>query len=127
MRDCLLRFLRRSERGLAAESAALAAFRGMLLDEIPVDLESKAGLVGDREVAVMQMRMLGEEPVMQRVGLAAAMRLDAERAARRRQHKMTMDFRRGVRREDRAVLLGQGGDAQRLGEAAGGLRRTGRT
>ena len=67
----------------------------------------------------MQMGVLGEEPVMQRVGVAAAMRLDAERAARHRQHEMPVDFGRGMRGEDRAVLLREIGDAQRLGKTAG--------
>jgi len=49
--------------------------------------------------------------------------LEPEGAARHRQHQMPMQLGRGVRREDGAVLLGELGDAQHLGEAPGAGRK----
>jgi hypothetical protein len=67
-----------------AERAPLLTRRRVFGDKLPVDLEPEAGLVAGDQLAVVQMRVLVEEPVMQRVGVRPAMRLDPERAARHR-------------------------------------------
>ena len=66
--------------------------------------------------------MFAEKAVGERVGLGPAVQFDAEGAARQGEDEMPVQFGRGVRRDDRAVLLGQCGNAQRLGKA-GGARR----
>jgi hypothetical protein len=61
-----------------AERASLAALGGEFFDKLPVDFETEAGLVADDQLAVMQVRVLLEQAVMQRVGVGPAMRLDPE-------------------------------------------------
>ena len=50
------------------------------------------------------------------------MRFDAPGAARQGEDEVPVQFRRGVRRDHDAVLLGERGNAQRLGEAGGAGR-----
>src|SRR6516162_2280360 len=61
--------------------AAIYLFQTVLVDKTPIDLEAKAGLGADNEMAVVQFRVFTEEPVGQRVGLGPTMRFDAKRAA----------------------------------------------
>jgi len=73
-------------------------------------------------MTVAQLRVLAEETEGQRIGLRSAVGFDAKDAARQRENQMTMQLRRGMRRDHRAVLLRQLRDAQRFGET-GGARR----
>jgi hypothetical protein len=66
--------------------------------------------------------VFAEEAVGERVGLGPAVRFDAEGAARQGEDEMPVQFGCGVRRDDCAVLLGQSGNAQRLGKAGGSRR-----
>src|SRR5258708_39370229 len=109
-------------RRSSAKRPAFSSFGGIFRDEIPIDYEAKAGLIAYNKLPVVQMRVLAEQAEMQRVGFRTAMRLDPKGAARHRQHEMTVDFGRSVRRDDGAVLLGELGDAQRLGKAGGAGR-----
>src|ERR1700724_413169 len=92
------------------------------LNELPIRLEAETGLVAEMQMAVAQFGVLLEQPVGERVAAGAAMRLDPKGAARQGQHQMAVDLRRAVRRDDDAVLFGQAGDAQRLGETGGAGR-----
>src|SRR5215213_4832075 len=89
----------------------------MAFDKSPIRIETKAGRLADMQKPVAQLGMGLEQPVGERVGIGSAMRLDAISAARQRQNEMTVDLRRGMRRDDDPMLLRKRGDAQRLGKS----------
>src|SRR5215472_1772079 len=96
--------------------AVIELFQTIFVNKAPIDLEAKAGLVADDQMTVAQLRVVVKHAVGQRIGLRPAMRLDAKRATRQRQHDMGVQFGRGMRRHHHAVLLRELSDAQRLGE-----------
>src|ERR1700730_7585000 len=92
------------------------------VDKSPIDVEAEAWTVPNYQMTVAQLRVLAEETEGQRIGLRSAVGFDAKDAARQRENQMTMQLRRGMRRDHRAVLRRQLRDAQRFGET-GGARR----
>src|SRR5579884_2365653 len=78
----------RSDRGSRVSSSITGAGSSsdsVLLDEAPVDVEAEAGFVTEVQMAVVQLRMLAEQAEIERVAVGAAVRLDAEHAARQRE------------------------------------------
>src|SRR5215469_1168496 len=101
----------------ASWRAAMDLFHAVLVDKTPIDLEAKAGLVADDQMTVAQLRVVVKQTVGQRIGLGSAMRLDAKRAARQREHDVGVQLGRSMRGHHHAVLLRELGYAQRFGEA----------
>src|SRR5258706_11166232 len=89
----------------------------MRVDELPVDLVAETRLFVHVHVTVLDLRAVEIHALPDRIAIVRTMRLDREAGARECRNEMAVQFRRMVRRNHYAMLVGHMRDAQRFGKA----------